>query len=179
MFNISVTYLYWANENGSQTLYATVTWEVPLVETITFSNHPSSSPVYSEVRVAQSLVLCVVFCRSLVVLCPFSFVHCTICPPFLYATVTWEVPLVETITLSKHPSSSPVYSGVRVAQSLVLCVVLCRSLIVICPFSFGHCTIRPPFLVCGFWLSSNILMMVTLKSGIGIFFFNNVFAMRR
>ena len=34
----------------------------------------------------------------------------------------------ELLTLSEHMSSSSIFSGVRVAQSLVFCVVFCRSL---------------------------------------------------
>jgi hypothetical protein len=43
------------------------------------------------------------------------------------------VPLVEKElhTLPGHLSSSPVFSGVRVTRSLVLCVLLCRSLFVL------------------------------------------------
>jgi len=47
----------------------------------------------------------------------------------------------ELFTLPGHPSSHPVFSGVCVAPSLVLCVVFCRSLIVFCPFSFGQCVV--------------------------------------
>jgi hypothetical protein len=36
----------------------------------------------------------------------------------------------ELLTLLKHLSSLPVFSGVRVTRSLVLCVVFCRSLFV-------------------------------------------------
>jgi hypothetical protein len=32
----------------------------------------------------------------------------------------------------------PVFSGVRVARYLVFYIVLCKSLFVLCPFSFGH-----------------------------------------
>ena len=42
--------------------------------------------------------------------------------------------IIELLTLSEHMSSLPVCSGVRVTRSLVLCVVLCRSLFV--PLSF-------------------------------------------
>jgi len=39
-----------------------------------------------------------------------------------------------------------VYSGVRVAKSLVFCVVILRSLFFpFCLFSFGHCTVCPSF----------------------------------
>ena len=48
----------------------------------------------------------------------------------LMTRVTQKVPLEEQtlITLSDHQSAFPVFRGVRVAQSLVLCVVFCRSL---------------------------------------------------
>jgi hypothetical protein len=38
------------------------------------------------------------------------------------------------------------FSGVRVARSLIVCVVLCRSLFVCCPFSFGHCFVCPSYI---------------------------------
>ena len=45
-----------------------------------------------------------------------------------------------------HPSGAPVvFSGVRATQSLVFCVVFCKSLFVICllviVLSFGHCVV--------------------------------------
>jgi hypothetical protein len=40
----------------------------------TLPDHPSSPPVFSRVRVARSLVFCVVFCRSLFVLFIFAIV---------------------------------------------------------------------------------------------------------
>ena len=48
------------------------------------------------------------------------------------STVTGRVPLVEQelLSLPEHMCSSPVFSGVRVSQSLVFCVVFCRSLFV-------------------------------------------------
>jgi hypothetical protein len=48
----------------------------------------------------------------------------------LMTRVTQQAPLEEQtlITLSDHQSAFPVFRGVRVAQSLVLCVVFCRSL---------------------------------------------------
>ena len=47
-------------------------------------------------------------------------------------TVTGRVALVELelLSLPEHMCSSPVFSGVRVAQSLVFCVMVCRSLFV-------------------------------------------------
>ena len=34
----------------------------------------------------------------------------------------------------EHLSSPPVFSGDRVAQSLVFCVIFCGSIIIACPF---------------------------------------------
>ena len=47
--------------------------------------------------------------------------------------VTRRMPLVaqELSTLSEHLSSPPVFIEVRVTRSLVLCVMLCRSLVVL------------------------------------------------
>ena len=47
-------------------------------------------------------------------------------------TITGRVPLVEQelLSLPEQMCSSPVFSGVRVAQSLVFCVVFCKSLFV-------------------------------------------------
>jgi hypothetical protein len=42
----------------------------------------------------------------------------------------------ELLTLMEHISSPPVFNGVRVDRSLVLCVVFCRSLFVILSFTF-------------------------------------------
>jgi len=45
------------------------------------SEHMGSLPVFSVVRVAQSLVVCVVFYVSYVCLfCSFSFDQCVLCP---------------------------------------------------------------------------------------------------
>jgi len=47
--------------------------------------------------------------------------------------VTRRVPLVgqESLTLPEHLSSPPVFSGIRVAQIVVICVVFYRSLFVL------------------------------------------------
>ena len=47
----------------------------------------------------------------------------------------------ELSTLPKHLSSSPVFSGVRVPLSLVLCVCFVDVFLSFCPFSFGHCVV--------------------------------------
>jgi hypothetical protein len=56
---------------------------------------------------------------------------------------TRQVPLVEKelLTLPKHPSSRPVFSGVRVTRSLVLCVCFVDCCLSFCTFSFGHCVV--------------------------------------
>jgi hypothetical protein len=56
-----------------------LTRRLPLVEQelLTFPDHLSSSQVFSGVRVARSLVLCVMFCRSLFVL--LSLFFCLLC----------------------------------------------------------------------------------------------------
>jgi len=42
-------------------------------------------------------------------------------------------------SLPEHPSSPPVFCGVCVARSLVLCVCFVDRCLSFCPFSFGHC----------------------------------------
>ena len=49
------------------------------VGTAHHSGAPEFTPGFSGVRVTRSLVLCVMFCRSLFVL-SFSFCHCAVCP---------------------------------------------------------------------------------------------------
>jgi len=64
-------------------------------------------------------------------------------------------------TLPEHPSSSPLFSGIRVARSLVFCVLLNRSLFVL--FLFGH------YIVCssiyGFWLPLWYLQTLLFVNG--------------
>ena len=53
----------------------------------------------------------------------------------------------ELLTLPDHmiapppPPPPPVFSRVRVARSLAFCVLFCRSLFVLCCFTFGHCIV--------------------------------------
>ena len=47
-------------------------------------------------------------------------------------------------------SSPPVFRGVRVSRSLVLCVCFVGRCLFFCPFSFGHCVVCPS--IYGFWL---------------------------
>jgi hypothetical protein len=47
----------------------------------------------------------------------------------------------ELLTLPEHLSSPPVFSGVRVTRSLVLCVCFVDRCLSFCLFSFGHCVV--------------------------------------
>ena len=62
--------------------YITVTLLLSHVEQelLTLPEHLSSSPDFSDVRIARSLIFCVVFCTSLFVLFSFFFRHCVVCP---------------------------------------------------------------------------------------------------
>ena len=63
---------------------------------------------------------------------------------------TGDISEQELPTLPEHLSSTSLFSGVRVAQSLVFCVVFCRSLFVLLSFfHFSHCIVCPS-LTCGF-----------------------------
>jgi hypothetical protein len=55
---------------------------------------------------------------------------------FFMLNITRRMPLVEheLLTIPVYMSSTPVFSGVRVTRSLVLCVVLCRSFVVLKSF---------------------------------------------
>jgi hypothetical protein len=79
-----------------------------------------------------------------------SFPHSSLITGFA-TRVTRRVPLVEheLLTLTEHLSLPPVFSGVRVTRSLVLCVMFCRSLFVLLFFFFwlSGCLSCLPFLV--------------------------------
>ena len=48
----------------------------------------------------------------------------------------------ELLTLPEHLSSPPVFRGVRVTRSFVLCVCFVdRCFLFFCTFSFGHCVV--------------------------------------
>ena len=53
-------------------------------ERLTFLVHLSSSPVFSEVRVNRSLVLCVCFVDRCLSFYPFTFDHCVVCCSSIY-----------------------------------------------------------------------------------------------
>jgi hypothetical protein len=60
--------------------------------------------------------------------------------------------LFDSLLLSEHMSSLPVFSGVRVTRSLVLCVMLCRSLFVPLSFLFWPLCCLSFFGFYRFWL---------------------------
>ena len=51
---------------------------------------------------------------------------------------------------SGAPEFTPVFSGVRVTRSLVVCVCFEDRCLSFCTFSFGHCVVSPS--INGFWL---------------------------
>ena len=54
------------------------------------------------------------------------------------------------ITFPDHPSSPPIYRGVRVALYLVFCIVFCRSMFVLLSIFFSHFVVCPS--IYGIWL---------------------------
>ena len=56
----------------------------------------------------------------------------------------------ELLTLPEHMSLYPVFSGVRVTRSLVLCVCFVDRCLSFCTFSLGHCVVCSS--IYGFWL---------------------------
>ena len=77
----------------------------------------------------------------------------------------------ELLTLLEHMSSPPVFSGVRVARSLDLCVFFVDRCLSFCTFSFGHCFLFSSSIY-GLWLLlwylQNLLVVVFLTF---LFFF--------
>ena len=67
--------------------------------------------------------------------------------------LTRRVSLVEQelLTLPENLSSPPVFSGVHVTRSLVLCVCFVDRCLSFCTFSFGHYVVCPSSIY-GFWL---------------------------
>jgi len=61
----------------------------------------------------------------------------------ILSNITGRVPLVEQElpTLPEHLSSPPIFSGVRVTRSLVVCVCFVDRCLSFCNFSFGHCIV--------------------------------------
>ena len=56
----------------------------------------------------------------------------------------------ELLTLPQHLSPPPVFSGVRVTRSLVLCVCFVDRCLSFCTFSVGHCVVCSS--IYKFWL---------------------------
>jgi hypothetical protein len=69
-----------STETSTQTIYTTAVEQ----ELRTLPEHPSSSPVFSGVRVTRSLVLCVCFIDCCLSFCTFSFGHCVVCSSSIY-----------------------------------------------------------------------------------------------
>ena len=67
--------------------------------------------------------------------------------------LTRRVPLVEQelMTLPEHLCSSPVFCGVRITRSLVLCVCFVYRCLSFWTFSFGHAVVCSSSIY-GFWL---------------------------
>jgi hypothetical protein len=81
-----------------------------------------------------------------------SFPHSWLITGFV-TRLTGRVSLVEQelLTLPEHLSSPPVFSGVRVTRSLVLCVCFGDRCLSFCTFYFGHCVVCSSSIY-GFWL---------------------------
>jgi hypothetical protein len=70
--------------------------------------------------------------------------YCWVCQ--MLSEISFQI----TATRPKHLRSHPVFSGVCVTRSLVLCVCFVDRFLSLCPFSFGHCVVCPS--IYGFWL---------------------------
>jgi hypothetical protein len=91
--------------------------------------------------------------------CLHSLQHLCLCVVVIILTcrkqIPWTIILVKRDGWAHKPLPAlPCYlispCGVRVVQSLVICVVLCWSIIVLSFFSVSHSIICPS--ICGFWL---------------------------
>ena len=63
------------------------------------------------------------------------------CKSDLQRTIRVSLVKQELLTLPEHLSSPPVFSGVRVTRSLVLCVCFVDRYLSLCTFSSGHCAV--------------------------------------
>jgi ABC-type multidrug transport system fused ATPase/permease subunit len=111
------------------------------------SDYLRSVTFVSRVRVSRSLVLCVSFVDRCLSFCIFSFGHCVVCSSSIFGIwlplcwlqtllvtrLTRCVPLLERklLTLPEHLNSPPVFNGIRVTRSFVLCAMFCTSLVVL------------------------------------------------
>jgi hypothetical protein len=91
--------------------------------------------VFSGVRVARSLVLCVCFVDRCLSFCLLSFGHCVVCSSSMYGfwLLLWYL------------------QTFRVTRSLVLYVCFVDYYLSFCLFSFGHCVVCSSSIY-GFWL---------------------------
>jgi hypothetical protein len=103
-----------------------------------------------------------------------SFPHALLINGFV-TRITRRVPSVEQelLTLPEHLSSPPVFSGIPVTQSLVLCVCFVDRCLSFCTFSFGPCAVKPSSIY-GFWLPlwyllSDLLRYTDSDNPVGIF----------
>ena len=134
---------------------------------LTLREHMGSPPMFWN---CPCLFISVVFCVDLfsfffvIALCfvPNVAPLCLVClfvitrfPIHDFVTrLTWRVPLVEQdlLTLSEHLRLPPVFSGVRVARSFVLCVCFVDRCLSFCTVSFGNCVVCSS-LIYGIWLA--------------------------
>ena len=96
---------------------------------------------------------------------PYSWLHEFITG--FVSRITRRVSLVEQElpTLPQHTSSRPLFSGVRVAQILVFCVVFCRSL-------FAHLSLylSPLHIVCRQFVNLRLLITTFVTSNCDLSF---------
>jgi hypothetical protein len=106
-----------------------------------------------------------------------SFPHSWLITGFVTRLTRW-VPIVEQelLTLPEHLSSSPVINGVRVTQSLVLCVCFVDRCLSFCHFLFGHCVVWPSSIY-GFWIPFWYIqtLLTIIKPKIDLFASENKF----
>jgi len=86
-----------------------------------------------------------IFCENL-----YKTVYLSV-PPIQTTKITSVTSGAGTAVLLEHPSSPPVFSGVRVTRSLVLCVRFVDRCLSFCTFSFGHCVVCSSSIY-GLWL---------------------------
>jgi hypothetical protein len=81
-----------------------------------------------------------------------KFIHSRLITGFV-ARLTRRMPQMEQElhTLPEHLSSPPVFSGIRVTRSFVLCVCFIDRCLSFCTFSLDHCVVCSSSIY-GFWL---------------------------
>jgi hypothetical protein len=98
-----------------------------LITGFVYSEHLSSPPVFSGVRVNRSLVLYVCFVDSCLSFCTFSFGHCVVCSSSKYDS--------DYLPLVSSNSSYPIYSFWCIAEWTIVYRFV--------PLVFGHYVISP------------------------------------